>query len=84
MPRLVSAHSQGGEAAAIRHSRAEVFDPPTVAFRQGLTVYRDQRFTADRTAPALKRIKDAVLIQSAQFAEDAGGMGHAIRPESYM
>ena len=49
-----------------------------------MTVYRDQRFTADMTAPALKRIKDAVLIQSAQFAEDAGGMAHPIRPESYM
>lgn len=55
-----------------------------LTLKEGLTVYRDQRFTADKTAPALKRIKDAMAIQTAQFAEDAGGMAHPIRPESYI
>ena len=55
-----------------------------LTLKEGLTVYRDQRFTADKTAPALKRIKDAMAIKTTQFAEDAGGMAHSIRPESYM
>ena len=55
-----------------------------LTLKEGLTVYRDQRFTADKTAPALKRIKDALGIQTTQFAEDAGGMAHSIRPESYI
>lgn len=55
-----------------------------LTLKEGLTVYRDQRFTADQTAPALKRIKDAMAIQTSQFAEDAGGMAHPIRPESYI
>ncbi|MEM9101759.1 MAG: aminopeptidase N [Pseudomonadota bacterium] len=55
-----------------------------LSLKEGLTVFRDQEFTADLRARSVKRIDDAALIQSAQFAEDAGPMSHPIRPDSYI
>ena len=55
-----------------------------LTLKEGLTVYRDQRFTEDMTHPAIKRIKDAVHLRVAQFPEDAGPMSHPIQPKSYI
>ncbi len=55
-----------------------------LTLKEGLTVFRDQQFTADMTSPAVKRIRDVVGLRTAQFAEDAGPMAHPIRPESYI
>lgn len=55
-----------------------------LTLKEGLTVYRDQEFTASRTSPAVKRIDDVGGLRSAQFMEDAGPMAHPIRPESYI
>ena len=55
-----------------------------LSLKEGFTVFRDQEFTADRTSRAVKRIDDVDLLRTRQFAEDAGPMAHAVRPESYM
>jgi len=65
-----------------------------LSLKEGLTVFRDQEFTADMlaeglneqlaaSARAVKRIDDVVMLKAAQFPEDAGPMAHPIRPESY-
>jgi aminopeptidase N len=55
-----------------------------LTLKEGLTVFRDQQFTADQTSAAVKRIDDVVALRSRQFAEDSGPMAHPIRPESYI
>lgn len=65
-----------------------------LSLKEGLTVFRDQEFSADMqaqglagaealSARAVKRIDDVSVLRSAQFPEDAGPMAHPIRPESY-
>jgi aminopeptidase N len=65
-----------------------------LSLKEGLTVFRDQEFSADmlaqgQTGPealsarAVKRIDDVSTLRLAQFPEDAGPMAHPIRPESY-
>ena len=54
-----------------------------LTLKEGLTVYRDQCFTADLHDEFVKRIEDVSLLRSVQFPEDAGPMAHPIRPESY-
>ena len=65
-----------------------------LTLKEGLTVFRDQQFSADMlaqaageegaaSARAVKRIDDVRVLRSSQFAEDAGPMAHPIRPESY-
>jgi len=55
-----------------------------LSLKEGLTVFRDQEFSADRGSGGLKRIEDVRLLRSHQFAEDASPMAHPVRPESYM
>ena len=47
-------------------------------------MYRDARYTTDMTAAATKRINDTRSLRERQFLEDAGGLAHPIRPESYI
>lgn len=54
-----------------------------LTLKEGLTVFRDQQFTADMNAAAPKRIDDVNVLRTAQFAEDAGPMAHPIQPDSY-
>ena len=54
-----------------------------LTLKEGLTVFRDQQFTADMNAEAPKRIDDVNVLRTAQFAEDAGPMSHPIQPDSY-
>jgi aminopeptidase N len=66
-----------------------------LTLKEGLTVFRDQEFSADmsarsaasekaaHSARAVKRIEDVRVLRMAQFPEDAGPMAHPIRPESY-
>jgi aminopeptidase N len=54
-----------------------------LTLKEGLTVFRDQQFTADMNSAAPKRIDDVNILRTAQFAEDAGPMAHPIQPESY-
>ncbi|MBT3348145.1 MAG: aminopeptidase N [Thiotrichales bacterium] len=55
-----------------------------LSLKEGLTVFRDQEFTADHNARAVKRIQDVRMLRSAQFAEDGGAMSHPVRPEQYV
>ncbi|MFT6830021.1 MAG: aminopeptidase N [Planctomycetota bacterium] len=55
-----------------------------LTLKEGLTVYRDARYTADMTSGAVKRIDDVQGLRAHQFAEDAGPMAHPIRPEQYI
>jgi len=54
-----------------------------LTLKEGLTVFRDQQFTADMNSAAPKRIDDVNILRTAQFAEDAGPMAHPIQPASY-
>jgi len=55
-----------------------------LTLKEGLTVFRDQQFTADMNAATVKRIDDVNILRTRQFAEDAGPMSHPVRPESYI
>ena len=55
-----------------------------LSLKEGLTVFRDQEFTADMHSPAVKRIDDVRLLRTHQFAEDASPMAHPVRPGSYI
>lgn len=55
-----------------------------LSLKEGLTVFRDQEFSADMGSPTLCRIDAIKLIKTAQFAEDAGPMAHPIRPDSVL
>ncbi len=65
-------------------NRVTVRDWFQITLKEGLTIFRDQNFTADMTSHAVKRIKDVNVIRNSQFPQDAGPMAHAIRPESYI
>ncbi|MWP61336.1 aminopeptidase N [Gilliamella sp. Pas-s25] len=52
-----------------------------LSLKEGLTVFRDQEFSADMGSRAVKRIEDVKLLRTVQFAEDASPMSHPIRPE---
>ena len=55
-----------------------------LSLKEGLTVLRDQQFSADMQSAAVKRIDDVALLRQFQFPEDAGPMAHPVRPESYV
>ena len=55
-----------------------------LTLKEGLTVFRDQQFTADMNAATPKRIDDVNILRTAQFAEDSGPMAHPIQPSSYV
>ena len=54
-----------------------------LSLKEGLTVFREQQFSADMNSPALKRIEDVALLRRAQFPEDAGPLAHPVRPSQY-
>src|SRR6201999_3366616 len=43
-----------------------------LSLKEGLTVFRDQEFTADMRNRANKRIDDVEVLRASQFREDAG------------
>jgi aminopeptidase N len=55
-----------------------------LSLKEGLTVFRDQRFSADLGSEAVNRLDDVTRLRTVQFAEDAGPMAHPIRPQSYL
>ena len=55
-----------------------------LSLKEGLTVFRDQEFTADLHSRPVKRIEDVRMLRTHQFAEDASPMAHPIRPASFM
>ncbi|HEX4181412.1 MAG TPA: aminopeptidase N [Caulobacteraceae bacterium] len=55
-----------------------------LCLKEGLTVFRDQSFSADQRGHAVQRIKEVKALRARQFAEDAGPMAHPVRPSSYL
>ena len=55
-----------------------------LSLKEGLTVFRDQEFSADQGSRAVKRIGDVAGLRAGQFPEDAGPLAHPVRPESYI
>ena len=68
-----------------------------LTLKEGLTVFRDQEFSADMAVAQLGdgaggdadsvratlRVENVRNLRSSQFPEDAGPMAHPVRPESY-
>ena len=54
-----------------------------LCLKEGLTVFRDQEFTADQRSRPVKRIADVRALRAHQFVEDAGPLAHPVRPELY-
>ena len=52
-----------------------------LTLKEGLTVFRDQTFSADLNSRPIKRIEDVLRLRQSQFAEDAGPTAHPIRPD---
>jgi aminopeptidase N len=55
-----------------------------LSLKEGLTVFRDQEFSADMLDRGVQRIEDVDSLRAGQFAEDAGPNAHPVRPESCM
>ena len=55
-----------------------------LSLKEGFTVFRDAEFSADLGSRALKRVEDAGVLRTLQFAEDAGPMAHPVRPSSFI
>lgn len=55
-----------------------------LTLKEGLTVFRDQEFSADMTDRTVKRIEDVSILRNHQFPEDRGPNSHPIKPKSYI
>ena len=55
-----------------------------LSLKEGLTVFRDQEFSADLNSRAVQRIDDVTHLRRYQFPEDAGPLSHPIRPDNYI
>lgn len=55
-----------------------------LCLKEGLTVYRDQEFTADMRSRPVKRISDVRTLRARQFPEDGGPLAHPVRPDRYI
>ncbi|MGB0960996.1 MAG: aminopeptidase N, partial [Halocynthiibacter sp.] len=54
-----------------------------LCLKEGLTVFRDQKFTGDMRSHAVKRIDDVLELRARQFREDAGPLAHPVRPDRF-
>src|SRR6478672_10770128 len=55
-----------------------------LSLKEGLTVYRDEEYSADEYSRPVVRIQEVRDLRNRQFPEDAGPMAHPVRPESYV
>ena len=55
-----------------------------LTLKEGLTVFRDEEFSADMQSRAVKRIRVIRDLRNRQFPEDDGPMSHPIRPDQYV
>mgnify|MGYP000928833463 CR=1 FL=1 len=55
-----------------------------LSLKEGLTVFRDQEFSADLGSRGVERIEDVRVLRTSQFPQDAGPMAHPVRPDSYI
>ncbi|MDX2157527.1 MAG: aminopeptidase N [Hyphomicrobiaceae bacterium] len=55
-----------------------------LCLKEGLTVFRDQLYSADHRSPAVQRIYDVRMLKARQFPEDAGPLAHPVRPDRFI
>ncbi len=55
-----------------------------LCLKEGLTVYRDEEFSADERSRTVQRIADVLQLKTHQFPEDAGPLAHPVRPDTYI
>jgi aminopeptidase N len=55
-----------------------------LTLKEGLTVYRDQEFSADLHSRVVQRVQDVGMLRVAQYPEDGGPTAHPIKPASYI
>ena len=55
-----------------------------LTLKEGLTVFRDQSFSADLNSREVQRIEDVKALRERQFVEDASPTSHPIQPKSYI
>ena len=95
-PRIATDGDYAGIESVVAHeyfhnwtgNRVTCRDWFQLSLKEGLTVFRDQEFSADMmgsdSGRAVKRIEDVRVLRAAQFPEDGGPMAHPVRPESYV
>ncbi len=52
--------------------------------KEGLTVFRDQKFTEDMTNKQTSRIDQVISLRNRQYLEDDGPLSHPPRPDSFI
>ena len=55
-----------------------------LSLKEGLTVFRDQEFSADQGSRVVRRIAEVRTLRAIQFPEDDGPLAHPVRPDSYL
>ncbi len=55
-----------------------------LCLKEGLTVFRDQLYSADHRSPSVQRISDVRMLKARQFPEDAGPLAHPVRPDRFI
>jgi aminopeptidase N len=55
-----------------------------LSLKEGLTVFRDQSFSADQRSAPVKRIEDVRVLRLRQFHVDVGPLAHPVQPQSYI
>ena len=95
-PRVATDADYAGIEAVVGHeyfhnwtgNRVTCRDWFQLSLKEGLTVFRDQEFTADMigtdSGRAVTRIDQVRTLRQAQFPEDAGPMAHPVRPDSFV
>jgi aminopeptidase N len=95
-PRVATDIDYAGIEAVVGHeyfhnwtgNRVTCRDWFQLSLKEGLTVFRDQEFSADMigtdSGRAVTRIDHVRTLRQAQFPEDAGPMAHPVRPDSFV
>ena len=95
-PRVATDVDYAGIEAVVGHeyfhnwtgNRVTCRDWFQLSLKEGLTVFRDQEFSADMigtdSGRAVTRIDQVRTLRNAQFPEDAGPMSHPVRPDSFV
>ena len=55
-----------------------------LSLKEGLTVFREQEFTADMTSALVSRVNTVKNLRHSQFREDSGPLAHPVQPDSYI
>jgi aminopeptidase N len=55
-----------------------------LSLKEGLTVFRDQEFSADLNSRAVQRIDDVDRLRRLQFSEDTSPLAHSVQPDSFI